>query len=337
MNLLTRAFFLVPFLCVGSFSATAFAQESAKSIENTQPLFTGEHKPFYVGELGEKWQFPSDHLPRGMSVGNLHIAFWNILNKNYLYHIEENTQGLRDSSIMADNIPVSTDSTLTVRELICIEMILDMINHPTHPRSIIGLQETHGDVLYHLKKLLPGNWVVANPPGQPRSQDLYLYDTDVFEFVAVRGVRYTENQPKTIFTLTLREKSSGEVYRFVQSHVPGGPNSAEGSEKFAIEAIKQYSTTETSILMGDMNASPTTIKEALKKASVNAKLGQQPYRYVAIDHPSHMNTHLEASWIDNFFIARPKIGGKVQANQPEEIHESIEAIIDFFKIYKIQG
>src|SRR5262245_28568615 len=30
----------------------------------------------YVGELQEKWQFPSDHLPIGMTFEDHHIASW---------------------------------------------------------------------------------------------------------------------------------------------------------------------------------------------------------------------------------------------------------------------
>lgn len=333
MHLFNKFFISSSLLCAGFMLNTTYAQEDTQSINVSQPIFTGEHKPFYIGEIGEKWQFPSDHLPRGMSVGNLHIAFWNILNKNYLHHIEENTQGLRNSSILTDNVPANNGSTLTLRELQSIEIIFGMINHPTHPRSIIGLEETHGDVLQYLKKNLPSNWVVANPPGQPNSQDLYLYDTNVFEFVNVRGVRYTENMPKCIFTLTLREKTSGEVYRFVQSHIPGGPSSAEGCAKFANEAIKQFNANETTILMGDMNASPTSIKDALRAAATKAGFQRQPYYYLPIDHPSHINTKLEAAWIDNFFIYRPKIPGKVlPSHLPTEVHQSLEPIVDLFRI-----
>lgn len=71
---------------------------------------------YFVGELGASWQSPSDHLPRGATVGNFHIAFWNILNKDYLNHIEENTQGLRHSSIIKDNVPVDSSNTLTINE-----------------------------------------------------------------------------------------------------------------------------------------------------------------------------------------------------------------------------
>ena len=317
---------------------TAFAQVENQVYLPDAPK-GGSHDPYFVGELGGQWQFPSDHLPRGMSVGNLHIAFWNVLNKNYLSHILENTQGLRDSSIMSGNIPYRPSSNLTVREMIVSTMIKDMMNHPTHPRSLIGLQEVHPDVAEYLKEILPKNWAMSTPPGQPKSQDIYLYDKSIFELIGVRAIKYQENLPKTIFTLTLQERSSGEIFCFVQSHIPGGPNSEAGCKKFAEEALNQFQKNETTVLMGDMNASPSDIQKALEKAATNAELETLPFRYVAIDYPSHINTHLEASWIDNFYIYRkPKMRGwVVPSNDPLELHANVAAIVDLIRIFKIQN
>ncbi|MBA2726673.1 MAG: hypothetical protein H0U49_00670 [Parachlamydiaceae bacterium] len=338
MNFISKFFLLLSLSCSPFISQNISAENESQMVFPNNPD-NGPHEPYYVGGLGKKWQFPSDHLPRGMSIGNTHIAFWNILNKNYLHHILENTQGLRDSSIMSDNYPVSGSSSLTVRELISIEMILAMINHPTHPRSMIALEEAHPDVITYLKDALPKSWVISTPPSQPSSQDVFLYDKKVFELVGVRAIRYQDNLPKAIFTVTLMERSSGEIFRFVQSHIPGGPNSDAGCKKFAEEAIKQYQEEETTILMGDMNAPPSTLQAALKKASENSNLKTQPYHYVAIDHPSHMNTLLEASWIDNFFIYRKaKMPGKVlPSNDPEELHENVTPIVDLMRIYTIQN
>ncbi|MBA3238602.1 MAG: hypothetical protein H0T62_09695 [Parachlamydiaceae bacterium] len=339
MKLFNKKNLLLAMMCCTTFlSNSIIAHEEIKSSssESYQPYFTGGHLPFFVGELGEKWQFPSDHLPRGMSIGDTHIAFWNILNKNYLNHIESNTQGLRDSSILKDNIPAGNGVKLTLRELTCVQIILDMINNPTYPRSMIALEETHGDVINYLKKVLPDHWSLVTPSDHPYSQDLYLYNTQIFDFVAIRGVKYEATLPKSILTLTLTEISSGHTYRFVQSHVPGGPNSPEGCKKFAEEVMKQYNTKETTIIMGDMNASPNTIQDAFKKAAQQNGLERSPFNYVPIDHPSHMSTKLEASWIDNFFIYRPKgLPGKVQASHlPEEVHESLVPIIELFKEHK---
>ena len=46
-----------------------------------------------MGELQEKWQFPSDHLPVGMNLDGLKIASWNVLNPLYMnWVIEKNSK-----------------------------------------------------------------------------------------------------------------------------------------------------------------------------------------------------------------------------------------------------
>lgn len=291
------------------------------------------HQPYFVGELGNSWQFPSDHLPRGATIGNFHIAFWNILNKNYLGHIEENTQGLLHSSILKDNIPVEPGNTLTIREMISGQLIMEMVNHPTHPRSLIGLEETHPDVHKYLKKNLPSNWVIATPPNQPNSQDIFLFDSNIFELISLHAVQYSPKFPKTIFTITLREKASDKVFRFLQSHIPGGPiNSEEGCAKFSEEALKQYDSNLTLVLMGDMNQSPDFIQNALEKVA-EAKIGFQPFSYLPIAHPSHMNTKLEASWIDNFFIYSPDTPIRA-SDLPEEVCNDLVPIVKLLNEFK---
>jgi hypothetical protein len=314
-------FFVFSFL----FASVVHASDSYDHLES--------HQPYFVGELGASWQFPSDHLPRGATIENFHIAFWNILNKNYLGHIEENTQGLRYSSILKDNVPVETGNTLTLREVISGEIILEMINHPTHPRSLIALQETHPDVHKYLKQNLPTSWMIAAPPNQPNSQDIFLYDGDVFELINLEAVQYSPKFPKMIFTITLREKPSNKVFRFLQSHIPGGPiNSADGCAKFSEEALKQFDPSLTMVLMGDMNQSPRIIQEALEMTTqLNGR--SQPFTYLPITHPSHMNTKLEASWIDNFFIYNPDTN--IQASDlPEEVCNGLVPIVQLLNDLK---
>ena len=59
-----------------------------------------------VGKLQKKWQFPSDHLPIGMTVKGVHIASWNVLNTAFFRWIEKNSQGLKDSMLKEENYPV---------------------------------------------------------------------------------------------------------------------------------------------------------------------------------------------------------------------------------------
>lgn len=335
IKLFSTNIFLLSLCCTAFYSNNISAYEEIKSSrsESYQSSFIDEHRPFFIGELGAKWQFPSDHLPRGLSIGDIHIAFWNILNKNYMKYIEKNDQGLRDSDILFYNVPANLDVKLTLRELFCVNIILDMINHSSHPRSMIALEETHIDVINYLKKVLPDHWAIVTPPGQPASEDLYLYDKNVFDFVRIDAVKYSEERSTSILTLILKERSSGRTYRFLQSHIPGGPHSAEACKKFAQEAIRQYNHLEIIVLMGDMNTSPNTIKEALVQAVRPHGPLPLPYAYVPINHPSHINTHLEASWYDHFFIYKPKaLGLRCQASQTgEELHESLPSMIELFK------
>lgn len=268
------------------------------------------------------WNMPSDHLPIGTTLGDVHIAFWNILNKNYLNHIEEDTQGLKDSLIMSENYPVSKNSSLTSREMISINIIMEMINHPTHPRSMLALEEVHKDVVQYLSSHLPKNWILVNPPGQSSSQDIFLYDNNVFELVQLDAVKYNPNQAKTIFTITLKEKQNDKRFRFVQSHIPGGPTSgAEGCEKFASEAMRQYDPNLTLVLMGDMNQSPYVIQEALNKAAEkNSK--NSPYKHLPVSYPTHVNTNCEAAWFDNLFVYSRDTDITSSSN-PEELCEPL--------------
>lgn len=123
------------------------------------------NRSYYVGELGTAWEFPSDHLPIGLNLEHFNIAFWNILNKNYLHHIESNTQGLKDSAILRDN--VLDQDPLALREIIVKNYIFEMIHHPTHPRALIGLQEVHDDILAALKNQLPPEWKIVLLVAEP--------------------------------------------------------------------------------------------------------------------------------------------------------------------------
>lgn len=283
-------------------------------------------EPYYVGKLGESWKYPSDHLPRGATVGNFNIAFWNILNKAYLKYIQQDTQGLRDSSILTENVAVSPNHTLTRREMATVEIVLQMIKHPTHPRSLIALEEVHPDVFKSLKQKLPQGWVIIPPPDQSNSEDFFIYDSSKFEFINSQAVKYNNHSQNTIFSLTLREKASHKTFRFVQSHIPGGPHSAEGCAKFSAEALRQYDPNLTIVLMGDMNQSPNFIQKALETKSGGQP---QPYKYLPISYPSHVNTKQEASWIDNFFIYSKNTHIRA-SNLPEEICSSSAEMVNLF-------
>lgn len=147
------------------------------------------------------------------------------------------------------------------------------------------------------------------------------------------SVRYSEEAPRSIFTLTLMEKATQKSYRFIQSHLPGGPNALAGSARFAEVVLDQFDPSITSILLGDMNQSPQAIQQTLKETSIylNREL---PYQYIESPYPTHINTHQQASWIDLFFIyfSEPQ-----ETVQPSDEKELLEQLVNISVLIKREG
>jgi hypothetical protein len=170
------------------------------------------------------------------------------------------------------------------------------------------------------------------PQDQDSSQDLFLYNTEIFDFILVDAVQYDPKFPKTIFTLTLQEKASRKQFRFIQSHIPGGPdNSPAACAKFAKEAMRQYDPSLTIVLMGDMNQPSKVIEEALNVAAEELEIAQ-PYRSLNVAYPTHINTMQQASWIDNLFAYTPDSWDAIHVSEdPEELSESLEPTVQLLK------
>ncbi len=261
--------------------------------------------PFFVGELGEGWRFPSDHLPIGMSINGLNFTNWNILNTAYLGYILSNTQGLKDSLIMETN-RIGQDPRLTQREEIILDQVLTLLQHPTSPRSLLSLQET-GEAFWEvLKERLPPNFKTTTTfPNDLAHGDVFIYNSDLFEYMSLQSETYTCNPTNTMMSLTLKERSSGQQYRFIQSHVPGGPvHSDPARAEFADFVMKQFDSSMVLVVMGDMNRPPDDFLNNFARSAEKYSM-EQPYKNAAIPYPTHINTHQEASWIDNLFFFTP--------------------------------
>lgn len=290
---------------------------------------------FYsVGELGALWQFPSDHLPVGGTIGRIHFVAWNILDTRYLKHIVENGQGLRDSLIMEANVPFAVGSELTVREQMVIDSVLEMIDHETHPRSLLALEETGNEVYKRLQEVLPARMgLFPDKIEEIEHGDVFIYDRDVFEFINFQSTIYEVNQRNTYATLTLIERETGITYRFVQSHVPGGPIlSVPATEEFANGVMKGFDAQAITVIMGDMNRSPDYFLEEFKVAAARVGLEKQPFINLWIPYPTHINTHQEASWIDNVFLCNPypEISYHTAAGA-SELFEGVQGTLDLLE------
>jgi hypothetical protein len=320
MKLKKIIFYTLSLLTLAGFVTSAFSSQTSKDIN--PPIEKHYDNSFFIGELDQDWNFPSDHLPIGASIGDINIAFWNILNKKYLSQIENNSQGLKDSSIMKDNFSPNSKTTLTVREEKICSQIFEMISHSTHPHSLIALQETSKEILNYLTRFLPERWVIITPPDQLWSQDIFLYDSKIFDYVDHSDIRYRKDLPKTIFSLTLREKKSNKIMKFIQSHIPEGPvDSAPGCQKFSDEVLLQFNPEIIQVLMGDMGKPPIVIEKNLNITADKLKMKNQPFSSLAINYPTHIDQNCNAEWIDNFFLYLPPHAKNlyVSTSSPNEI------------------
>lgn len=280
------------------------------------PLLQGELQAFSdspssvtfpVGELGASWNFPSDHLPVGLKAGNIHAASWNVLNTRYIYHILTNQQGLKESLIVTANIAEDMQSALTIREKMILGQVLEMLEHPTHPRSILSLQEV-GDSLYEeLKRSLSTDKVIVTvSPDDLGAGDIFIYDSSVFEWCRMVSGVYQSRPKNTYMTLALKEKETGLLYHFVQSHVPAAPGvSSLARMELVREILSHFDPKAITIVMGDMNRSPDYFLRDFEQAAKDLGILKQPIKNLWIPYPTHIDCNKRASWIDNLFFHCP--------------------------------
>lgn len=282
-----------------------------------------------VGELGSLWQFPSDHLPVGGNNGNIHFAFWNVLNTDYLGWIEKNGQGLCESLIMTAN--KSANTGLTLREEMVISNIFEMLRHSMSPRSVLALQEVGAPVYSSLKKRLPSNYSIFPADlNDDRMEDIFIVDTNVFDVVDYSFTKYSFKK-NTLSNIALIEKATGLSYCFIQSHVPGGPvDSLPARREFADYVFDHYDPASVTVLMGDMNRSPDYFIKNFEETAATRNI-RQPFSILKIPYPTHVDTNREASFIDNLFIASPFNDVPQYADCYENFCNSMESAINLLK------
>lgn len=183
-----------------------------------------------------------------------------------------------------------------------VRSIAEMVHHPKYPRSLLALQEMSPIVYEQLQKQLPTTMCfIPKTPEEVDTvgQSVFIYDSNLFEFIDYQCSHYHLRKHSTYMTLTLKEKASGLLYRFVQSHIPGGPtDSGPARQEFAEAVLRDFKPEAMTILMGDMNRSPDYIMNALQQ--VNPQNG---FAIISVPYPTHIDTFREAAWIDNILIA----------------------------------
>jgi Swiss Army Knife, 2H phosphoesterase domain len=281
----------------------------------------------YVGELQEKWQFPSDHLPIGMTFENLHFASWNVLDAKFMSWVtEKNSQGLKRSLIADEHVTIG-DSKLTLRDRHVVDLILETLSHPTHPRSILALQECGGPFLEELRSRIPSHFAVISNHGEA-----LLIDKRRFELVEVKEVSgiFSDAPKRTLQDLKILRISDGQMMRFVNAHLPGDPTKP-GRFEFAEYLKRTFDPAVTTIAMGDMNFDELGMSEAMAKAFPS----NSPFSLYS-PYPTDISPDgLKSKAIDHFLVYSPK-GSAVTLNAPGEIMSGVAPMLGLLKGEKPQ-
>lgn len=264
----------------------------------------------YVGELQEKWQFPSDHLPIGMTFDHLNFASWNVLDAEYMSWVtEKNSQGLSRSMIADEHVYLS-GSKLTLRDQHVADLILQAIFHPTHPRQALSLQECSKPFLAELRSRLPDHFEVISHHG-----DAVLFDRRHFELIEAKEITgvFSNESHRTFQDLLLRRLENGEQLRLVNVHLPGDPTKP-GRFEFAEYLAKTFDPTITTIAMGDMNFDELEMKDAANQAFQNNSPFALYSPYCTNISPFVFNSKA----IDHFLIYSPN-QSPVSLSAPDQV------------------
>lgn len=275
----------------------------------------------YVGQLKERWQFPSDHLPIGITLNGISYASWNVLDNAHMsWVIEKDSQGLKDSMISQEHVYLE-GFTITVRDQHVIHLVLEMLSHPTYPKSVISLQECGKDFSKELSRQLPSNYQIIS------SQDrAVIVNTDIFEIESIDTVYsiYSQEPQRSLQDIILKRKDASEKIRLINAHLPGGPMQPSRFE-FGEYLKKVQASEETVLAMGDMNFNELEMQEVLQ----NTYLGKKPPFEIYSPYCTNISpVAFTSKAIDHFFLYTPDEQSEVQISAPEEVLVGLEPICE---------
>ncbi|CAE7345177.1 NLRC3, partial [Symbiodinium sp. CCMP2456] len=117
--------------------------EGSASLMLVNRMGSFEHFESSLSEpLHELWDFASDHPPVGARIvlkggdfGALNLASFNVLNMHYMKFIDKDWQGLKGSKMQQSPAEQRAEELVSV--------ILRILHHPSHPKAVLCLQESH--------------------------------------------------------------------------------------------------------------------------------------------------------------------------------------------------
>lgn len=256
-------------------------------------------KKNYVGKLGAKWTFPSDHLPVGAKIGPFNLASWNILNEAYIFWIKRDAQGLKESPILQ---PKNKE-----REKQIIQTILAILEHETHPKQLLALQECSPTLLTTLEKELPPHieLLYRKEPGLQNVLAL-LYDKNFFILESLNyAFPFSTGRDREIMDLVFYHQE--KPFRFIHAHVPGDPSSPARFE-LVNYLVSTKADQDRTTLLGDMNFTEWEMMDALIRSTEN-------FLRCPTSYHTNVGCDLYAKQIDHIFTQKHLVAHPLQADE----------------------
>lgn len=252
-------------------------------------------KRFHVGELHEKWRFPSDHLPVGIEVDGVKIISWNVLNNAYMSWVtDRDSQGLNGSLISDLDQPVGS-SGLTMRDVVVADMVQTMMNQG----QVVALQECSHPFVELLAERLPSNWQMVRSFDTPqKDQAIILYNAEKMFYSDVicseTSTSAYPSAPGRPVQNAFFWSENGMTLSIINAHIPGDPTKP-GKEEFA-QYVYEHHKGWTTVALGDNNFERDEMMEAYRKAGFTDFSLHSPWK-TNIDPYTK-----ESKAIDHFFV-----------------------------------
>lgn len=186
-----------------------------------------------VGNLSSQWSLATDHPPIGATIvdgeDTFQMASCNVLNSCYIHWVH--TQGLDQANFTKLQAQPAEESVpghmkgLNLRDIANAEMVFDMLNHPTHPRDVVALQECSKAFLSYLRANLPEGYALLDADAYKENwnQSALIYKTSHFQLLECK-VTYpylNVHLEKSLLEAKLLNLNNNKVYSFLSTHVPG--------------------------------------------------------------------------------------------------------------------
>lgn len=277
---------------------------SSSSKERIWSKFDSER--VFMGKLGARWQFPSDHLPIGATINGHHFLSWNVLNKNFVKHCTDGNQGLENSLLDSLNKKETECPGITERELAIYQILQTFLSEPA-PYALLCLQECDIPFIEFLKDKIPAHYqVIIGLPDNPKSynQNICIYDSTKLDYLDKESSIIPRNEvfsiapPGPMMSLCFVDKLIDTPFRVINAHLTGKPGSPAPQEYIAyLKSLREKNVEETVIAMGDMNCSKQRMSMEITKAG-----------FVGIKHFAPYNTLVdynskEALKVDQMIIS----------------------------------